>query len=266
MRLKVSVPTVSLHKDLRQAIALAMQSGADGVQFDLRTEVVPRESGDSARRQLRHLLTERNLELASVHFPLRGPLTDRDRMDQRLAAIAEAINFASQIKVRTFTLRPGSIPPDGNPEREILIQVLNELAAQGDRLGVAISLIPSGDSAADLKQMLSQVTSGWISVDADLAEWVLNQQSCTSELRELFGSIGHIEGRDAARGYSGSGREVPLGRGEIDWDEIVALLTEMDYVGWINVTRTTGQTIADDIVRGVKFLQERFTPGRHPNL
>lgn len=264
MRIRVSVPTTTFQTNLRVAIDSALQIGVDGVQFDLRNEVKPSEFGDSARRQILHYLKERELELASVSFPLRGPISDPERLDQRLSAIREAIQFASSLKVRTFILRPGSIPPADNAERESFVQILSDLATMGNRFGVSLCLHPSGDSAGELKQLLNEIPTGQIEVDADLAEWVISGLPYRQELRDLFGTIGHLEGRDAARGLGSAGREVPVGRGEIDWEEVAALLNEMDYTGWINVQRTTGTSVQADVVRGVTMMKQLFHVGHDP--
>ncbi|WP_437193608.1 sugar phosphate isomerase/epimerase family protein [Planctomicrobium sp. SH527] len=261
MRIRVSVPTTTFQTNLRVAIDSAMQIGADGVQFDLRSEVKPSEFGDSARRQILHYLKEHQLELASVSFPLRGPINDPDRLDQRLSAIRDAIQFASTLKVRHLTIRPGSIPPVDNKERESFIEIVKDLATLGNRFGVTLCLQPGGDSAGELIQMLNEIPTGQVEVDVDLAEWVMNDLPYRQELRDLFGKIGHLEGRDAARGLGSSGREVPLGRGEIDWEEIAALLNEMDYIGWINVQRTTGSSIQADVARGVTMMKQLFHVG-----
>jgi sugar phosphate isomerase/epimerase len=143
-----------------------------------------------------------------------------------------------------------------NPaDRELFLSVLNDLASVGNRQGVMICLIPSGDSAAEVRAVISAVKTGPVTVDADLAAWVLHNLPPASQLRELHELIGHVEIRDAVRDFDGLGKEVPIGRGEIDWDEVAALLGEMDYSGWLNVTRTSGDDRPGDIARGVKFLR-----------
>ncbi|HWL08782.1 MAG TPA: TIM barrel protein, partial [Planctomicrobium sp.] len=138
MRIKISVPTSALQRDLRKAIHTAMQLGAHGVQFDLRSEVTADHFGDSARRQLQTYLSERNLELASGHFPLNRPLAEPERLDQRLAALNSAIALASKLKIRCLTLQPGELPDVESLQRGILLQILSELATQANLHGVTL--------------------------------------------------------------------------------------------------------------------------------
>lgn len=84
----------------------------------------------------------------------------------------------------------------------------------------------------------------------------MNGQSVTKQLRELHPHIGHFEIRDGIADVDGHGREVALGRGEIDWDEAVALIGEMEYAGWLNVDRQEGQDRAGDALRAVAYLRQ----------
>lgn len=260
-RAKISVPTLALGNDLKRSLHTAMKLGAEGVQFDLYHELSIREFGPTARRQLLHALQERDMQPASAHVPLRSPLTDAEKLDTRIAAIAQAFELASQLKIRVLTLRIGRIPADDAPEYEkLLLPAVTDLAAAGNRHGVVPCLIPCGDSAEMLRSLIRRVQSGPLAIDADLGGWILSRQSPVSELRELHGHIQHVQVRDAVRDLDGLGKEVPVGRGEIDWDEIAGLLNEMDYAGWLNVTRTGGGDPAGDIGRAIQYVRN-LLPG-----
>jgi sugar phosphate isomerase/epimerase len=260
-RAKISVPTLALGSNLKRSLHAAMELGADGVQFDLYHELSVREFGPTARRQLLHALHERDMQPASAHVPLRSPLIDAEKLDARIAAIAEAIEFASHLKIRVLTLRIGRIPAEESPEYEkLLLPAVTDLAAAGNRHGVVPCLIPCGDSAESLRSLIGRVRTGPLAVEADLGGWILSRQSPVSELRELHDFIQHVQIRDAVRDLDGLGKEVPVGRGEIDWDEIAALLNEMDYAGWMNVTRTGGNDPTGDIGRAIQYMRN-LLPG-----
>ncbi|WP_437223912.1 sugar phosphate isomerase/epimerase family protein [Planctomicrobium sp. SH661] len=261
-RAKISVAMRAFSSDLRRALQTVMQIGAQGVQFDLRNDVTPAQYGDTARRQLLHYLNERGLQIASGHFPLRSPLAATERMGERIKALNDAIEFASKLKIRTLTLRAGRIPSEEDQESVKTLQgVLSELAGHGNRVGVTLSLIPCGDTAAEMRQLVDSVKTGPVTVDADLGAWVLNRQPIVAQLRELHDLIGHFEIRDAIRDYDGRGKEVPVGRGEVDWDEVAALIEEMGYNGWLNVDRQEGSDQAGDIERAVKYLKNLLPSG-----
>lgn len=256
-RVKISVPTNLFSQNIRKAIDAAMALRVHGVQINLWNEVRPAEYGETARRQLLHYLNERELQLASTHFPLRNPLTASERLDERIAALREAIEFSGKLRVRTLTLRAGRIPPRDDTETySLLYQLLSDLASCGNRHGVQLCLIPCGDSPEELRTLIDSIQTGPVGVDADLAVWVMNGQPVTSQLRSLHSLVGHFEIRDAIRDVDGHGREVAVGRGEIDWDEVAALIGEMEYAGWLNVDRQEGQDRSGDAGRAVAYLRQ----------
>ena len=255
-RVKISVATYEFGQDLRQSLHTAMNMQANGVQFDLRNQLRPSDYGETARRQLKNYLSERNLLPASACFPLRGPLFEQERLEERLAAIRGAIEFASKLRLRTLTLRIGRLPEiDSKEFQNLVFPVVQDLATHGNLHGVTICVIPSGDSSEKLSKLLDLVKTGPLAIDADLAGWVLSGRNTVAELRAFNAVIGHVEIRDGVRDVDGIGQEVPVGRGEIDWDEVAALLFEMNYQGWLNVKRTTGEDKIGDSSRAIQYLR-----------
>jgi sugar phosphate isomerase/epimerase len=61
--------------------------------------------------------------------------------------------------------------------------------------------------------------------------------------------------RDAIREGDGSAREVPVGRGEVPWQELLAVIHELDYRGWFCVDRTQGEDRAGDAARAIQYLR-----------
>ena len=238
------------------ALQTAMRMQADGVQIDLRSQVRPVDYGQTAQRQLLNYINECNLKLASTHFMLRSPLFEPERLEERVTAVQAAIEFASQLRVRTLTIRAGRLPAtDSKPFQDVVIPVLQDLAGYGNLHGVTLCIIPAGDSAESLLSLLDSIKTGPVSIDADLGGWILAGRKPEEQLRTLNAVIGHVEVRDGVRDVDGIGQEVPVGRGEIDWDEVAALLAEMDYQGWLNVRRSSGEDKVSDAARAIKYLR-----------
>jgi sugar phosphate isomerase/epimerase len=63
------------------------------------------------------------------------------------------------------------------------------------------------------------------------------------------------------RTTAGSGREVPIGAGEIDWSVYVATLESIGYRGYLAVDRESGADRFADVAAGVRFLK-RLVPVR----
>lgn len=253
---QVSVATYEFEQDIRTSLQTAMQMRADGVQFELRNQLPPSQYGETARKQLLHYLRERDLKPASAHFALRRSLFELDRMEERLEAIRNAIVFASQLTLRKMTLRIGRLPKQEDPTyNDLVLPILKDLATHANHFGVVLCIIPAGDSAETLLSLLSHINTGPLAIDADLGSWVLSGRNPVRELRELNEVVAHVEIRDAVRDVDGVGEEVPVGRGEVDWDEVAGTLGEMEYQGWLNVRRSGGHDKIADSRRAIQFLR-----------
>ena len=66
----------------------------------------------------------------------------------------------------------------------------------------------------------------------------------------------HVTARDAVRDLNAEGgaMEVPIGRGEVDWVELLPLLHEAEFRGWVTVNRSQGTDRAGDVTRGLQYL------------
>ena len=260
--LKVAIATFGLANSLRDVITVASDAGAEGVQLDVRSEVAANQFGETASRQLLHSLEERGLKVASTTFPLRRALYDKEQIDGRVAALKEGIRLAARLKCRVLTLRIGRIPGDSQKEdAERLIGALNDLARTGNRSGVTVAVTTSGDAPETLLKLLEQIKEGPVGIDFDPAGCISAQLAPIPVLKSLHDHVLHVQGRDAVRDLETGGAEVPLGRGETPWEEVLAILGDSKYGGWITVRRTTGADRAGDSSRAIAYLRTVATGG-----
>lgn len=255
-RLRLAVATAPFQLPIKQAIEAAGRLGVEGVQLDARTEIKPDEMGETARKQLLHYLDERSLVLGSLALSLQRPLYEREKLDLRMDLVRGAMLLASRLKVRVLVLKAGQIPAKETPERSRLNDILRDIAAFGNHLGVIPTITPSDDSADGLLELVESVTTGPIGIDFDPAGFVVTRRKPEEALRHLHAVVQHIQIRDARSDVDGVGIETPVGQGEVRWDEILALSAEMNYQGWLTIRRTGGQDRSGDCGRAARFLRE----------
>jgi len=255
--LRIGVATIGFRQSLKQSLQTASDLGAQGVQFDVVRELKPADLTETGRRQFLHLLDELGLRVGSLHFPTRRTYIDPEHLEARVAATKSAMEFAYQLRAQIVTLRIGRIPQDpASSEYQLLLEILGDLARHGNRVGTSIAVIPSQDSVADLQQLLGKVTEGMIGIDFDPASCVLAKQNPAETLRALHNWVLHIQARDAIREGLDTGLEVPLGRGEVDWSEFIAVVDEIAYRGWLTAIRTQGEDALRDLGNAVQYLKQ----------
>lgn len=256
MPLRLAVATRCFSLPLKDALRAAAGCGATGVQLDAREELKPGELTDTGRRQLLHSLSERGLSIASLAFPTRRSFYDEDELDGRVAAARRVMDLAWQLKCPVVTARIGKVPEDkqGRSYR-VLIDVLSDLARHANQVGATLAITPTHDSSQVLAELLASIKTGPLAIDFDPAVFVMSGANPVEAFRLLHASVLHITARDAVRDVDAGGLEVALGRGEVEWVEILPLLDEVGYAGWVTVSRTQGEDRAGDVGRGVQYLK-----------
>ncbi|MBC7816484.1 MAG: sugar phosphate isomerase/epimerase, partial [Planctomycetaceae bacterium] len=223
--LRRAVACHCLPAPIRRSFRAAVEIGATGIQFDVRQELRSADLSDSGRRQFRHDLEIEGLSISSLSFPTRRSLYDPEQLEARISGLKQALEFAYQLHVPIVVARVGAIPPDkDSPDFKSLVEVLNDVARYSNRVGATLAITPTRDSAADLKGLIDHVKDGLVGINFDPAVFAMCGRDAVAAFRELHKQVLHITARDGVRDIDGSGQEVTLGRGDVDWPELLALL------------------------------------------
>jgi sugar phosphate isomerase/epimerase len=254
--LHIALATRCLNLPLKESLRAAASLRAKGVQFDAREEIRPGELTDTGRRQLQHLLGELGLSIASLAFPTRRSFYDGEQLDARVSAIKQTMQHAWQLQARVVTARIGKIPSDkeSKPYR-LLFDVLSDLARHGNQVGATLAITPTHDSPEVLSDLVVAVKTGPLGIDFDPAVFVMSGHNPADALRALHSLVLHVTARDAIRDIDAGGLETALGRGEVEWVELLPLLDEINYTGWVTVNRTQGDDRAGDAARAIQYLK-----------
>lgn len=254
---QLAVATRGLSTNLKKALELAAKLPARGVQIDTFSQLDPSDFSTTAQRHLLSKLREYDLALSSLMVPLRKGIHETEGQERRLAAIRDSLALAGQLKVRSLCLRAPEYPDidDENVQAEY-IEILDELSAFGERQGVTLCLGGSLPTASQLRRHLQHVTAGQVRFEFDPAYLVAKNQNLESFLRSMHDCIGHVLAVDLRRDVGSQVRNVSVGTGEVDWDEVLALLHEAEYRDWITIEPNPGPDAPDEANRSLRFLSQ----------
>ena len=254
--LRIAIATRCLNLPLKESLRAAAGLGARGVQFDARDELRPGELTDTGRRQLLHGLGELGLSVASLALPTRRSFFDEDQLDARVAAMKRALDHAWQLQARVVTARIGKVPAEkeSKPYR-LLFEVLSDLARHGNQVGATLAITPSHDSPQALSELIGSIKTGPLGIDFDPAVLIMSGHDPVEAFRVLHALVLHFTARDAIRDVDAGGIETALGRGEVEWIELLPLLDETRYPGSVTVNRTQGDDRPGDAARAVQYLK-----------
>jgi sugar phosphate isomerase/epimerase len=254
--LRFAAATRHFAQPIRQAIDTAASIGATGVQFDVRNELKPSELSETGRRHLIRQLGEQRLELASFEYPTRRAFHDPAALDSRIAGLKSALEFAYSMGVTVVVGRVGRIPDDPElPAHKLLCSVLNDIARHSNRVGATFAITPSSDSVENLQGLFEHVTEGPIGLNLDPAGLIMSEGDPVATYRAFYDRVLSVQIRDGLRDVDGQGVEVPVGRGEVVWDELLAMLEEGSFRGWLVATRSSGDDKAGDMSRAIRFVR-----------
>ncbi|MFK7818908.1 MAG: sugar phosphate isomerase/epimerase family protein [Planctomycetaceae bacterium] len=256
--IKRAAATRCLNLPIRRAITAAAKMGAEGIQLDVRHEVNARELSETGRRQFLHALGQYNLRLASTFLPTRGTLYDENNLDQRISAIRGAMEFSHQLGTDVLNVNIGPIPADDSPDRKTLLEVLSELAAHGNHVGTTLCLRSGSSTAEQLLALMGSVDTGPLAIDFDPASSIANGCDALADYSVLHKLVQHVRATDTAIASDNSSMEVPIGQGRVPWMELVIMLGEGKFNGWLTVERTSGLRRADDVQRGLEYLKPQL--------
>jgi sugar phosphate isomerase/epimerase len=254
--LRFAAATRHFAQPIRQSIDTAASIGATGVQLDVRNELKPTELSETGRRHLIRQLGEQRLELASFEYPTRRAFHDSAQLDARIAGLKGALEFAYSMGVTVVVGRVGRIPDDPElPAYKVLCEVLNDIARHSNKVGATFAITPSSDSSEALRGLFERVTDGPIGLNLDPAGLIMSNGDPVETYRTLYDRVLSVQIRDGLRDVDGQGVEVPLGRGEVVWDELLAMLEEGAFRGWLVATRSSGDDKVGDMARAIRYIR-----------
>jgi L-ribulose-5-phosphate 3-epimerase len=256
-RLKIGVRLESLGLPLRRALAEATRMGAAGVRVDAVGDLSPSRLSETGRREFRHLLRSHNLELIALGCPLRRGLDAAEDQQPRIEHVRKVMTLSYDLGPRVAIVEAGAVPGEKEEERgRLLGESLAALAAHGDRVGATLALETGLESGEALNTYLSRFDSGSLAANLDPANLLTHGFDPYESARALNRRVVRVSAKDARLvGASRTAREVPLGHGDIDWMQLLGVLEEVEYRGWLTVVRESGDNRLADVTGGVAFLR-----------
>jgi len=255
--IRVAVQTKSLREPLKRALHTAARLGAEGVEIDARTELVPAELSRTGVREFRKLLGDLGLSVSAVAFPTRRGYDVADDLERRVLATQQAMNFAYELGTNVVVNRVGEVPDDTNDERFVrLAEALTALGAHGQRVGARLAAQTGRESGPQLARLLEALPDQSVGVDLHPCGLIHHGHSPAEAVAAVGRYILHVHACDAVRDLSeGRAIDVELGRGSADLPDLLGRLSEYDYGGWVTIERRDAADPVAEIGNAVAYLR-----------
>ena len=252
---------IVLQGDLDAAFALAAELGYDGVEVHLRhpDEV---DRGAIVAMAAKHAIEIPTLGtgFAAMEDGLKFASPDPEIRRRAVARVREHISLAkglhSAVTIGALSGNAGSDPCERSVRRRAALTCLEECCEAAAASGVTLLLEPINryecdyvNTLADAMDIVRQVGAPTLKVLADTFHMNIEEANIAESLREAGSLLGHVHLVD-------SNRQAP-GHGHLDVREILRVLTDMDYQGFISfevLPRPTPRDAAADAISCVRGI------------
>ncbi len=280
---KIGVITESLKRPIREALRLAKEIGADGVQmYAVKGEVSP-EMTPAARKDFTAFIRALELEISALCGDLGGfGFAVAEDNAGKIEKSKRIVDLALDLGTRVVTTHIGVIPKDKNdPRYAVLRSACENLGQYAASRGVTFAIETGPETAEVLAGFLEDINSPGLGVNLDPANFVMvTGDDPVKAVRLLSKHIVHTHAKDGvklapcdpekvydafARGgvegfdFGKIFNEVPLGQGGVKWDAYLKTLQEIEFGGYLTIEREVGDHPVKDISMAVEFLREKIS-------
>lgn len=264
---------------LRQGIQRAAELGAQGVQiYAVAGDMAPENLNPAQRADLLRFIKDQGLRVSALCGDLGGHgFAVAEDNALRVERSKRILDLALDMECPVVTTHIGVLPAQGpdHPRWKVMADACAPLAEYGDQVGARFAVETGPEPAARLKLFLDGLGSKGVGVNMDPANLVMVVADDPAQAVRTLGSyIVHTHAKDGVMvkqgdpeaiyaGFAGMGdvsyddffREVPLGKGQVNWQQYLQALRDIGYTGFLTIEREVGADPAKDIAEAVAFLK-----------
>ena len=172
----------------------------------------------------------------------------------------EAAKIAEELRLPILTTHAGFIPPSNHVDYPKLLNRVAELAKSLHQRNILLALETGQESASELLQFLNDLPGGNVAVNFDPANMLIyGSGDPIQAIATLSRHIRHVHIKDAVASKKHGiewGTEVPIGTGEVMFEELLPALNKIDYTGPLAIEREAGENRMTDLRSAIDFLQK----------
>lgn len=274
----IGVMLDSFKLETRDAVRKAAQIGAKGLQM-YATEGIhsPENLNAKQRRELLDFVKSNGLVFSALCGDLGRGFVNSELNPVLIEKSKRILDLAKDLETDVVTTHIGVIPADKNHERyKIMQQACFELAAYADSVDAHFAIETGPETAKTLKSFLDDLGSKGVAVNLDPANFIMvTGDDPVQAVYTLSDYIVHTHAKDGRKlrecnpeviyriideeAHSGDAYiELPLGEGDVDFDNYLRALDEIGYTGFLTIEREVGANPAKDISAAADFLKSKL--------
>lgn len=273
---KIGVLADSFRLNIRDNIRKAKEAGVSGIQiYATQGELAPENLTAAKRRELKSMVEDNGLVISALCGDLGGGFANPEENAWKIEKSKRIMDLARDLGAAVITTHIGVIPQDEkHPRWKLLQESCEQLGEYGDSVGAVFAVETGPETSETLGRFLDSLHSRGVRVNLDPANLVMvTGDDPVRAVYRLKDYIVHTHAKDgvmlrkgnpesiyrmpgAAPSDGGEFREVPLGKGSVDFPAYLRALDSVGYRGFLTIEREVGENPEKDIRAAVTFLTE----------
>ncbi|MCP4643741.1 MAG: sugar phosphate isomerase/epimerase [bacterium] len=254
--MKVGIITASLRMETKASLKKAKDIGAHGAQlWIVNNDLDPRKLTKSGREDLMTYMDSLDLERSALCGDI-GGFANPETVDENVARTKEMFDLCVNLRTPIMTTHIGVVPDDTESKAYAdLLGAVREVAEYAVDRECCFATETGPESGEALAEFLRTVGSVGAKVNYDPANLCMAGFDQLNDVRVLRDFIVHTHAKDGVPDSGDGPKEVPLGKGNVDFPAWIAVLREIGYSGYLTIERECGDDPVTDVVEAVQFLK-----------
>jgi sugar phosphate isomerase/epimerase len=196
--------------------------------------------------------------ITSIHIT--GGFAPDDSWLPRRQLTLQAGKLAQELGLSILTTHVGFIPQSNHADYPKLLGRVAEVAEALAEWGITLAMETGQETASELLQFLNDVPKRNVGVNFDPANMILYGTGNPIEaIGTLDRHIRHVHVKDAvasARPGLDWGRQVPVGSGQVDFEEFFLALQDVGYAGPVAIELESAKRRVEDVQAAIEALRK----------
>ena len=188
-----------------------------------------------------------------------GGLAPDDSWPGRRQLTLQAGKLAQELGLSILTTHVGFIPPSNHSDYPKLLGRVGEIAEALAEWGITLAMETGQETASELLQFLNDLPKRNVGVNFDPANMILYGTGNPIEaIHTLDRHIRHVHIKDAvasARPGQDWGRQVPVGSGQVNFEEFFHALQDVGYSGPVAIEQELAKRRLEDVQAAIETLR-----------
>ncbi len=247
----------SFRRDFKEGVRIAADLGAQGIQKYATDDY---NMTDAQARELLDIVTGHGLVFSALCGDFGHGFTDPDRNPELIDKSKRVLDLSKKLGCSIVTTHIGVVPEDECKTKEIMRAACRELAEYGDSIGATFAVETGPEKAVVLRDFLDSLGAQGVRVNFDPANLVMCVGDIASEAVKVLGKyIVHTHAKDGVMvGNCEGWEELPLGSGNVNFDEYLPALASTGFNGFLTIEREVGGNPEADVRMAADFLREKL--------